>query len=310
MRRVIPVFLALLCLLLPGCVDKALKRTDMDVRLSVSPAPPKTESVTSGGSGRADSDAGALSHRVAAPAPGPAAERKIIRNAAFTMEIDSPADGQRALAALVQSHDGFIVTSEFQQHDAADHARMPVAVVVTLRVPAAQFSAVVDKIRALGRVQHEKITGQDVTEEYVDLGARIRAKQALEMQFLEIMKQAKKVTDALEVQRQLSEVRTEIERLEGRRRFLADQASFSTITVTLQTPAPAMALTSSGLWGRAKAAFGSGVEAVASILIGMIWLAVVIPVLLLIGFPLAWLLRAAARRWRAARKAGPVAASP
>jgi hypothetical protein len=65
-----------------------------------------------------------------------------------------------------------------------------------------------------------KTTGQDVTEEYIDLEARLRSKKALEAQFLEIMKQAHKISDALEVQSQIADVRADIERIEGRRRFL------------------------------------------------------------------------------------------
>ncbi len=73
-----------------------------------------------------------------------------------------------------------------------------------------------------------------MTEEYIDLEARIRTQQALEAQFLEIMKGAKEVSDALQVQRELANVRTEIERVEGRRRFLESQTSLSTIKVTLE----------------------------------------------------------------------------
>src|SRR6202011_3293944 len=106
------------------------------------------------------------------------------------------------------------------------------------RVPASQFNASVEEIRHVGgdlsKVRQEKISGQDVTEEYIDVEARIKTKKALEAQFLEIMKQAHKVSDALEVQSELANVRTDIERMEGRRRYLDNQSSLSTISVTLQ----------------------------------------------------------------------------
>ena len=102
-----------------------------------------------------------------------------------------------------------------------------------------------------------------MTEEYIDLEARIRSKQALEAQFLEIMKQARSVSDALEVQRQLSEVRSEIERIEGRRRFLENQSSLSTITVTLQPSQPLVS--TSGFFYKVKRAFGGGLDIAASI---------------------------------------------
>lgn len=82
------------------------------------------------------------------------------------------------------------------------------------------------------------VNSQDVSEEFIDLDARLRTQRALELQFLEIMKRANKVEEALEVQRQVAEVRTEIEKLEGRKRFLENQSSLSTITVNIQTPLP------------------------------------------------------------------------
>src|SRR5919202_523761 len=112
------------------------------------------------------------------------------------------------------------------------------------RVPAAQFDAAMKEIRAVGsRVTAEKITGQDVTEEYIDLEARLRTQRALEAQLLDITKQARQVSDAITVERELTNVRTEIERVEGRRRFLENQSSLSTINVTLRPPAPLVATT-------------------------------------------------------------------
>ena len=111
-----------------------------------------------------------------------------------------------------------------------------------------------------GRILHEKSSGQDVTEEYIDLEARIRTKKALEAQFLEIMKQARKISDAMEVQTQLAEVRTEIERLEGRRRFLENQSALSTINITLHTPTPVVAAATRGFVYDLKAAFGDGMD--------------------------------------------------
>jgi hypothetical protein len=106
-----------------------------------------------------------------------------------------------------------------------------------VRVPANQFDAALSSIEKLSsNVIQRGISGSDVTEEFIDLEARIRTQKALELQFLTIMKQSENITDALEVQRQIAAVRTEIEKLEGRRRFLENRASLSTITVDLKSP--------------------------------------------------------------------------
>ena len=155
-----------------------------------------------------------------------AIERKIIRNANLTVEVASPIESQRQISSIAESHGGFVVTSEMTQQTSEDNSKPSVSVNLVVRVPAAQFDSVVQAIRAAGsRVLQEKRTGQDVTEEFIDLEARIKNQRALETQFLEIMKRAGKVEEALEVQRQLAEVRTEIEKLEGRKRFLENQAT-------------------------------------------------------------------------------------
>jgi hypothetical protein len=83
----------------------------------------------------------------------------------------------------------------------------------------------------------ESVKGEDVTEEFIDIEARLKTQKALEAQFLEIMKRSNSVEDALNVQTEIARVRGEIEKIEGRKRFLESQASLSTIKIKLQTPA-------------------------------------------------------------------------
>ena len=216
--------------------------------------------------------------------------RKVIQNAEMTIETDNPSEGQQKIGVIAEKHGGFVVISESKHNEAASQNVASTVVNVVVRVPAQKFQAALDEIRAVGgRILHEKSSGQDVTEEYIDLEARIRTKKALEAQFLEIMKQARKISDAMEVQTQLAEVRTEIERLEGRRRFLENQSALSTINVTLHTPTPVVAAATRGFFYDLKAAFGDGMDMGAGIFLGIIqFVIVMIPVTLFILAP-AWL---------------------
>lgn len=246
----------------------------------------------------------------AAKAADTAVERKIIRNANLMLESNAPADGQRKIASIAESHGGFVVTSESSQRVGEDQTKPLMSVTVVVRVPASEFSAALEEIRGVGTgVRQEKITGQDVTEEYIDLEARIRTKKALEAQFLEIMKQAHTVSDALEVQSQIAEVRGEIERLEGRRRYLENQSSLSTITVTLQAPTPLVSTT--GFFYNVKRAFGDGVDVAAEITLFLIRVVIaLVPVALLVFLPLGLLLRFFLRRLRRTRLAKELAREP
>lgn len=242
-----------------------------------------------------------LASATAVQAASLAAERKVIRNSDLTIETDAPNEGLRKITSIAEAHGGFVVTSEFKQSEGSGQTRPSQTVTVVARVPSSQFGSALEQIRGAGnRVIQEKVSGQDVSEEYLDIEARIRTKKALEAQFLEIMKQARKVSDALEVQSQLADVRTEIERLEGRRRFLENQSALSTITTTLQMPQPIVATTSSGFGATIKHTFGDAVDMAASIVLFIIQaMIVLVPLAFFFGLP-GWLV------WRLLQRRGLV----
>jgi hypothetical protein len=176
-----------------------------------------------------------------------AADRKIIRNADITIEVPSTVDAQHQVTSIAESNGGFVVTSEAKQRESNDPAQRTLDIKLVVRVPSNQFGRAFVEIKKLaGNTPAEQVTSQDVTEDFIDLEARIKTQKALEVQFLEIMRQANKIADALEVQRQIAEVRTEIEKLEGRKRFLENRSSLSTINVNIQTPKPVIAITQTG----------------------------------------------------------------
>lgn len=230
-------------------------------------------------------------------------ERKIISSAELTLEAQSPLDVRHAVGSIAASAGGFVATSETKQTDASDpQKQQQVSVMLVVRVRSEQFDAALSQIRKAGnRIIREKVTGQDVTEEFIDLEARIKTQKALEQQFLEIMKQSRQVSDAMEVQRQIAEVRTEIEQLEGRQRFLTNRASLATITVTLETPTAIVVKTSS--FGRSiKDAVATSLDLGTGIVLGALRLVIVLaPVILFIILPLTLIGRILFNRLRKAQ---------
>jgi len=282
--------------------------------------PSSGASTTSGGNasqGRAGAEAEirevSLSQADASQAAPVPSERKIIRNAALLIESDAPAEGQRRIASLAEQRGGFVVTSE-SRHQGGDGGAGGGYEVVTMevRVPAAHFDAVLGEIRGVGSaVVDEKITGQDVTEEYIDLEARARTQRALEAQLLELLKRAGGVSDALEVQRALATVRTEIERLEGRRRFLENQSSLSTIKVTLRPAGVLAGASTRGFFQGLKRAFSNGIDVALSITLGLIQVFIaLVPVFLLVVLPIVLLFRLLLRRRRRNAPPPPADAAP
>jgi len=216
-------------------------------------------------------------------------ERKIIRNATLTLEADSPEEAGRKITSIAETKGGFVVTSDTQQRTSASNAATT-TVSLIVRVPAAQFDQTLGEIRqTVSRVMQEKVAGQDVTEEFIDLDAGLKTKKALEAQFLEILKQAKSVEDALNVQTEIAKVRGDIEKLEGRRKFLENQTSLSTVTITIRTP-EVFAASSTGFLHELGRAFSDGINSALWVILALIrvFLAL-LPVIILLGVPL-WLL--------------------
>jgi hypothetical protein len=218
------------------------------------------------------------------------AERKIIRNADLTLESDAPEEAQQKITAIAESKGGFVIESNQSSSDAKATTRDTVT--MTVRVPAAKFSESLDEIRKMGnRVIVETVKGQDVTEEFIDIEANLKAKKALEEQFLEIMKRGNTVQDALNVQREIANVRGEIEKIEGRKRFLENQASLSTIKIKLQSPT-AFAGNSSGFFYQLGQAISTGLNgALSFILVFVTALIALLPFLLFIVLPIYLLIR-------------------
>lgn len=217
-------------------------------------------------------------------------QRKIIRNADLRLEANSPEETQQKIANIAQSKNGFVIETNQTSSNAQTSTRD--IVTMTIRVPADKFEEAVAEIRASGsRVIQENIKGQDVTEEFIDIEARLKTQRALEEQFLEIMKRATTVADTLNVQRELAEVRGEIEKIEGRKRFLENQSSLSTIKVQLQTPT-SLSANPTGFFYELKEALSTGFNAALKIVLFLVTAVIaLLPFLILIVLPLYLILR-------------------
>lgn len=242
-----------------------------------------------------------------------AADRKIIRNADITIEVPSTTDAQHRVTSIAEAHGGFVVTSEAKQRDSIDPAQRTLDIKLVVRVPSNQFGGAFDEIRSLaGNTPAEQVTSQDVTEEFIDLEARIKTQKALEVQFLEIMRQTHKIEDALEVQRQIAEVRTEIEKLEGRKRFLENRSSLSTINVNIQSPKPMITVTQTGFGHSLREAVSDSVTLASDMVLFFArFLIMMVPVCLFVLLPLGlagrYLIRRAKRMRLAQALATPAA---
>lgn len=315
MRLSLLLALALATFALAGCagsapqMERSAELAPAGGSAAKSEAPADAARAAGGGGGNAQTAVQNVSLQQAGDSqaqPVPA-ERKIIRDATLTLEVEAPVKAAGRITSIAEARGGYVVSSESRQVSGGRKGKSYEVFTVQFRVPAAQFEAALKDVRATaGEVTAEKVSGKDVTEEYIDLEARLRTQRALEAQLLDIMKTAREVSDAISVQRELTNVRTEIERVEGRRRFLESQSSLSTVNVTLQPPAPLVSTT--GFFHSVAEALGDGVDIAANITLFLIRaLLALLPVFIFIVLPAYFILRFLLRRM--SRRAQPNAAA-
>ncbi|MFC1905678.1 DUF4349 domain-containing protein [Chloroflexota bacterium] len=156
-------------------------------------------------------------------------DRKIIRTGHITLEVADIAKSIDEVTAIASELGGYVVSSNRRGNEDK------ISGSVSIRVPANRFDDAFIKLRAIAlKVPYEGTNSQDVTEEYTDLQARLRNLEATESQFLALLDKAKTVEDILKVQRELSNVRGNIEQVKGRIQYLDRTTDMSFIEVMLQ----------------------------------------------------------------------------
>lgn len=151
-------------------------------------------------------------------------QQKIIKTGHFTFETKSVASTFNDIKRWVASHKGFI------QHDNTRKEYDRIYRSLTIRIPSDKFQPIVDSIyNTAHSLDRREIVLQDVTEEFVDIEARLLAKQKLEERYLQLLSKATTVKDMLEIERQIANIREEIEAQQGRLKFLQNRVSMSTL---------------------------------------------------------------------------------
>jgi hypothetical protein len=172
--------------------------------------------------------------------PGPAdllaevpadSDRLLIRTGDMGIEVDSLEAAAAAVAAAARAAGGYIANTSTYTTDARRQAT------VEVKVPAARFESLVERLRAVGDVQSVQVSVEDVGEEYTDVAARMANARRLETRLLDLLAtRTGRLEDVLNVERELARVRQEIERYAGRLQFLRQRAALSTLTVRLYEP--------------------------------------------------------------------------
>jgi hypothetical protein len=153
----------------------------------------------------------------------------VIYQADLQLRIKNFEQSVRSLEEKAENYGGYIAESTVSKEGTEQ-----VSGSLTIRIPQKHFQDFLhDAQGQAAEVLHRNITGQDVTEEYVDLESRLKSKRVVEERLLAFMKAATKTEDLLKISADLAAVQEEIETIEGRLKFLENQTALSTVTITL-----------------------------------------------------------------------------
>lgn len=142
---------------------------------------------------------------------------------------------------------------------------------ITIRIPNTHFDAFISEIsKGVTHFDVKEIAAQDVTEEFVDVTARLKAKRTLENRYLEILKKATKVSEILEIEKELSKIREEIEVAEGRLHYLENRVAMSTISIEMYTEKPEGTGTRVSYRSKMWNAIASGFNGLSSFFLGLL----------------------------------------
>ncbi|WP_424768282.1 DUF4349 domain-containing protein [Paenibacillus sp. sgz302251] len=217
--------------LLAGCSSTNSSMSDSDSGISSyaaedSEAVANTESTEGQKGSSEDVAGGGLSSESVIAAEG--FNQKIIYTATLSMRVNDLAAAATELQSAIQQSGGYILQFQDTRHDGE------IGSSYMIKVPAAGFMPFIDRLEEIEHSAFARnIGGKDVSEEYVDLASRLKARQLVETRLLNMMDKAVEADDLLKFSQQLSEVQLEIERIKGRIRYLDTNIAFSTVELQL-----------------------------------------------------------------------------
>ncbi len=158
--------------------------------------------------------------------PNSAIDRKVITEGEINFETSNPTITRELITKSITEFKGYIANDNIYDYkDKIEYS-------VTVRVPANKFDLLLDRIsKNAKKIDRKNINALDVTEEFIDIETRLKTKKALENRFKELLQKANKVDEILNIEKEIGNLRTEIEAQEGRLEYLKNKVSFSTLTI-------------------------------------------------------------------------------
>ncbi|MGE5214428.1 MAG: DUF4349 domain-containing protein [Nitrospirota bacterium] len=211
---------------------KTMLRNSTNLPATVAPAEPaeadagKVQALSIPASGAIGEEAAASSAETPAPE---LANRKLIRNATVELEVISFDDAVQKITAFAKADRGYVATTESQKQ-----ANGKLRGEVVVKVLPENLDGFLQKVRGLGELKNQTLGTEDVTKAYFDTDARLKNARVMEQRLIDMLKtKTGKVSDLLQVEKELARVREEIEKMQGELKYWDAQVQFATVTISL-----------------------------------------------------------------------------
>ncbi len=194
-------------------------------------------------------------------------EQKLIKTSYLTFETKSAEETYQSIKKRIAALEGYIQNDNTsKEYDRINRSLL-------IRIPNKNFQPLVDSItNSVKSLDRRDIQLKDITEEFVDLEARLKAKRKLEERYLQLLDKARSVKDMLEIERQISNIREEIEAKQGRLNYLQNKVSFSTIHLSFYEIIQGVKAPSQTYVNRLWRAVKGGFTGVGEFIIGVVYL--------------------------------------
>ncbi|ONK21669.1 hypothetical protein BLX87_20850 [Bacillus sp. VT-16-64] len=157
-------------------------------------------------------------------------DRMIVHRGNLEVKVKNLETARKDIEKKVKEYGGYIVESNIYREE-----NELMSGYLTIRIPEKHFQQFLnDTEKAAVEVMERSVTGQDVTEEYVDLESRLKSKRAVEQRLLDFMKTAQKTEDLLKISSDLAKVQEEIEVIVGKMKYLENQTAYSTVDIFMK----------------------------------------------------------------------------
>jgi len=216
-----------------------------------------------------------------------ATKRMIIKTGTMGIEVEKYDDAALKVNEIAKKYGGYVSNTTSSQNSSGKKQGT-----LTLKVPADKYEALVAETCTLGKVMSQNINANDVTEQYVDLEARLKTQKELEQRLIKLLaEKTARLTDVVEVEQKLASVRQVIESIDGKMRYMRNQSEMSTLTLSLYEPAILVTSSGGGFFYELGQSVKKGLRGFTDILAGMITVFIALLPVIILAVIIYWIIR-------------------